>query len=212
MRSGRRGDARMTAQIPDTIRIAERVFCIARTQGEGLFHPQSIGITPVSFSTACWRGFECDYGIEDDRLVLRRLVVPISAGQVKLGRVEIFGKLPKPVRPKHLPSHEKLFGIGMAMHEISDISVPIQFTGRLLVGQDLDTSLYVHIGLQSAYKYRQVRELIFDSGTLTAILDRSAEAEIIRATLISTSGEAEDHIDRSLKFTTKDLEFTGLPA
>ena len=194
----------MTAQIPDTLLIESESFSIIKVRGEGLFHPQSIGIKPVCTSSACWRGYECHYAIEDGQLLLRRLVVPISAGAVKLGRVQIFGKKPEIVRPRRIPADEKFLGIGIAMHEISDISIPISFSGQLLAGRDLDASLYVHMGLQSAYKYRRLKQLTFDSGALTSLVDRSQDAEAIRATIPSTT---EGFPDRQLKWTTQDLEF-----
>jgi hypothetical protein len=176
----------MTAQIADRIHYDGVMYAIAGVCGGPLFEPQQIGIIPIPTSTACWRGYHCDYTVEDQRLSLSRLVIGIKTGDVKLGRVLIFGREPKLV-PHLLRRHRDGIGIAPADHEIADIREPVKFTGGLLLGNDFLTKLYVHMGFHPAYKYRHVVELVFDEGRMTHAFDRSEQAALIRDQIDKTA-------------------------
>jgi hypothetical protein len=88
----------MTAQINDTCFHRKIDFSVAGISGFGLFEPATIGIEPVSMSTACWRGYVAHYSIIDGELYLTSLHIGLSQGdaiRAKAGkRPELFGVLP----------------------------------------------------------------------------------------------------------------------
>lgn len=63
----------------------------------------------------------------------------------------------------------------------------IPFTGGLLLGAEFIRELYVHMGFHPAYKYRIVREVVFDAGRLIEHHDRTREIAEFRSMLSARS-------------------------
>jgi hypothetical protein len=63
------------------------------------------------------------------------------------------------------------------------VAAPVEFTGRLLLGDDYVHVGYLHMGFTPAWLYANVRELIFDGGRLVGAYDRSAELAAVRERL-----------------------------
>ncbi|MCP2341236.1 hypothetical protein [Actinomadura rupiterrae] len=152
----------MTGQIPDSVQYRGHSYSLTGQEGEGLFDPADHGIQPAVMSTACWRGFICEYTVVDGGLVLTELQLSVE------------GDPPT------------LFGVAPERDELRDLIYrnlrePVRFTGRLLLGREFIDGLYVHMGFQSSWKYQDVQELEFENGHLTAVHDRSAEAAQRRA-------------------------------
>ena len=59
----------MTAQIHDSCAYHGQTYSITGVNGRGLFDPADHHIEPEPHSTACWRGYHCDYVVEDERLI-----------------------------------------------------------------------------------------------------------------------------------------------
>jgi hypothetical protein len=58
---------------------------------------------------------------------------------------------------------------------------PMKFTGGLLLADDFIPELYVHMGFHPAWKYKNVREVIFEKGSLTKDMERSSDMAAARA-------------------------------
>ena len=65
----------MTAQIPDIVTYRGQQYSVAGIQGAGLFKPEDHGLVAQAFSTACWRGFHCEYSVEDAALFLEQVSI-----------------------------------------------------------------------------------------------------------------------------------------
>lgn len=79
----------MTAQINDGIKYNGTEYSIVGIDGDGLFDPFAYGMNPVSWCTACWRGFVTDYEVENGQLFLDTLKICLtepSLGDVKRSR------------------------------------------------------------------------------------------------------------------------------
>lgn len=63
----------MTAQIPDTYTYDGKEYNIVAMSSHIGFNPKDYGLEPQASSTACWRGYWCEYAIKNGRLVLERL-------------------------------------------------------------------------------------------------------------------------------------------
>ena len=68
---------------------------------------------------------------------------------------------------------------------LEGLKFPVLFTGGLLLADGFIRELYVHQGLQSPWKYTDVRELIFVQGRVTEDHDRSGQMADIRERLNS---------------------------
>jgi hypothetical protein len=171
----------MTAQINDTCFHRKIDFAVAGISGDGLFDPATIGIEPVSMSTACWRGYVAHYSICDGELFLTSLHIGLPQDDAIRARAgkgpELFGVL---------PIADRFSGF---LYE--GFQSPISFSGGLLLAHDFIRDLYVHMGFHPAWKYKDVREVIFDAGRVTDDSDRSADMAAARAQFIDDTKHSE---------------------
>ena len=68
----------MTAQFSDRFFYKGNEYALVEINGSGFFDPVQYGLTPVSWCTACWRGYLATYEIHNDKLHLRTLDVCLS--------------------------------------------------------------------------------------------------------------------------------------
>jgi len=69
---------------------------------------------------------------------------------------------------------------------------PLPFTGGVLAVRDFIPEMYMHMGHHPAWKYRVVRELVFERGELMDDFDRSAAVAKLRDTLGSDTDRPDD--------------------
>ena len=143
----------MTAQIEDVVVFGGRMYALIGVNGPGLFEPDKHGLQVHMTTTACRRGYVCEYAVEDERLYLIAL---------RLGMIQ------PPTR---------LFGadarmIGSAA-TYSPIRVPLTFAGGLLLGAGSSDDYRAYMGNHPAWKYTEILELLVEDGQLAAVFDRS---------------------------------------
>ncbi len=68
-------------------------------------------------------------------------------------------------------------------HRYRGLAKRVPFTGGVLLADGFLSELYVHLGYQPAWKYREVHELLFEDGRLLHAHDRSAAMAELRAKL-----------------------------
>jgi hypothetical protein len=175
----------MTAQINDTCFHRKIDFAVAGISGSGLFDPAAMGIRPVSTCTACWRGYVAHYSILDGELFLTSLHIGLEQGDAIRARAgkgpELFGVLPTRG--------------GLAGFLYKGFQSRIPFSGGLLLANDFIRELYVHMGFHPPWKYKEVRELIFDAGRVTDEFDRSAEMAAARRNFIDETARSGKGFD-----------------
>lgn len=214
----------MTAQISDTFRYRKKPRSLAGVSGAGLFEPIQQGVQAVGWSTACWRGFHCSYEVADGSLLLTQVNLGLggedAAAAARGEGPMLFGRVPRryTVRGHSTNLHT---GEVKTSWESSDFVVGglrevVPFTGGLLLGDGFIRAMYVHMGFHPAYKFREVRELVFDAGRLTEEHDRSAQMAEFREMLSARTlepgeraspGEIEAWVKRCFS-----LEYKGFRA
>ena len=184
----------MTGQFPDTVDLDGTEYSISAVDGTGLFVAEEHGFRPRFLSSACWRGHICAYAVRDDQLLLDQLTVGVEPYHPT---VTLHGRTPRTAsRRAHYP--------GAAIYR--DLAMPVPFTGRLLLGADLD--LYTHMGFQPAWYYQRVIELEVNGGRVNRRTDRSAEmAEVRRRHRegLTELGHQREHVDGPMP-SEADLE------
>ena len=194
----------MTAQICDRIEYSDTSYNVAGVNGSGLFNPEEHGVTPMSFSTACWRGYHCDYAVANNTLRLRAVYLGLEmkdAQKAKLGK--------GPLLYGNVPSRYKIRGesvnvrTGEVSHEwdssdyrCDGLDELVPFTGGLLIGDQFIRELYVHMGFHPAYKYKTVHELVFEAGHLAKATDCSDKMAEFRAMLKDRELQPDPRTDR----------------
>jgi hypothetical protein len=154
-----------TAQIADTVTYEGTTHSLIGVSGEGLFDPSAHGLGPASVTTACWRGYVCQYGIQESMILLTGLSICLRE---EAQYPEIGGRK---------PSFSDDF-LGGAVYEYLDI--PMGFSGGLLLGRDFIQELYVHMGFQKPHAYREVKEVLFSDGRVLGVRDHSGRMQQLR--------------------------------
>ncbi|MGM0438701.1 MAG: hypothetical protein ACQEQD_10570 [Bacillota bacterium] len=170
----------MTAQIPDGIIYDGQKYSITALENELPFNPEDYGLNPVPLSTACWRGYYCDYIIKDNKLFLKELNIGLDEQKPP----EVLGYKPD---------------IGSAIQEIKyqDLNLAINYSGGIIATSELVKGFYVHMGFQPPFCFENVVELIFADGNLLIATDYSEKMKKIREKL---PGARESYSDNMMKF------------
>lgn len=154
----------MTAQIPDTILMADDSYDLIGLSAFGLFDPKEFGFEPTMISTACWHGYFMKFELTKEALLLRDLTIRDKNGNYP----PINGVEPSPAAHDFAPASYK------------DLNLLIPYTGSLRLARDFIQEYYVHMGYQKASAYRTVIDAVVDQGKVVSIKDRSQDAAEIR--------------------------------
>lgn len=189
----------MTAQIEDIFCIDGQSFDIIAETAPITFSPEEYGFSPTPICTACWSGYWCEYGIQDNRLCLDKLYISntediypdlngVSVSPVEYEDCTVYTR-----GETRIESYPKYMG-----HRLyAGIALPIKYTGRILVGADFLNEYYIHMGFQHPYAYKTLLEFCFEDGVLMMKTDYSDFGERLRAKI--------DLGDPSWKYDGADL-------
>lgn len=174
----------MTAQVSESFLYQNSSFHLAAYSNGELFCPEQYGYRPVMASTACRRGYNCEYKVENGQLLLNQLYINVEDSDLPS-----LHQLPPDLNGSVASVSEHSF-IGKWLFK--DVELPLDYTGGLIIGQGFIQSLYVHMGFHPAWKYETVHELVFESGKLILESDLSSRMVEIREKIEKTPlGESE---------------------
>ena len=197
----------MTAQIDDSFLHHGIEYSIAGISAGKILDMPALGLRPTMGSTACWRGYQAVFALQEERLVLERLDVNLFEGGEGWPRGrELQGPVLNGVTPRPGPS-------GSFNNRYEGLGLPLEYSGGVLLGIGFIHELYVHMGFHPAWKYERVVELVFERGILLREADRSRQLAEFRgmmsARALEPGAEAspediarfvEETFDRSYRF------------
>ena len=180
----------MTAQIPDTYRYENKVYDIVAMTNPLGFDPKNYGLEPHSSSTACWRGYWCEYAIKNGKLIMERLLlfnadgnypdfngVPVSPqGYEEIEYIEMFDEEEK-LQRETVPAN---FG-----HRTYEVNMEMNYTGKIVLGDEFLNEFYIHMGFQRPWAYKDLKEFEFKDGELVSVTDHSEFAEKLREQILN---------------------------
>jgi hypothetical protein len=151
----------MTAQIEDVVVLERRMYALIGVDGPGLFEPGQHGLQVHRTTTACRRGYVCEYAMENEVLYLRALRLGLTQPPSRLFGAEV-----------------RMIGSAATY---SPIRVPLDFGGGLLLGARPDHDLGPCRATHPAWKYTEILELLLAYGRLVEVFDRSESVARHRA-------------------------------
>ena len=183
----------MTAQIPDKYEYEGKEYSIVAMTDDIEFTPEKYGLEPQYTCTACWRGYAVKYSIENGKLMVKNLLVSdSSSGFPKINGIEA-----------------KSMGDIIFSKIYKNINLPIEYTGKIVLGNGFIWDYYIHMGFQRAWAYEKVIELIFEKGVLVNVIDHSEKVKAIRAEIEAGTREAKEDsiptfVDKSFSLSLED--------
>ncbi len=151
----------MTAQIPDLVLYNGKKYDLSGVDGAGLFDPAGHGIETFSSCTACWRGYQAIYKIEDGKFHLHELNCNTRENPPEINGV-------KPVEPGEYISFK---------YQYKDLDLNTGYSGTLVIARDFISSMYVHMGFHGADCYKDVVHFKIKDGVVTEAKDISGDME-----------------------------------
>lgn len=167
----------MTAQISDIIFYSNKKYDLVAIEKELEFHPENYGLEPQPVSTACYRGYYCEYSFIEKQLVLSKLNINLKEED-------------KPAINGIQPQKSKHFETS-GFWEYNDLNIPMDYSGGIIIARKFMAEFYIHMGFQQPYSYKEVFELIIDKGKLLECIDHSKRMEEIRD-MLGKKRESED--------------------
>ena len=190
----------MTAQIGDVYKYKNKKFSVVALSNPINFSPQDYGLNPQASCTACWNGYWCEYHIEDDMLLLKNLFMFNSKGDYPpLNGVGVIEQTyHEALRLGPGGKKEKIMmEDNMGHREYRDVNLPINYDGKILVGDEFIREYYIHMGYQRAWAYKVLLEFVFEDGKLIETIDHSDTAQRLR-TEIETGNKNIDGERRNI--------------
>lgn len=184
----------MTAQRGDIYRYQKKEYNIVALSSAILFDPKNFGLEAHASSTACWRGYWCEYVIENDELLLKDLYLfnaddkypPFNGVEVsppEFKEYECYRGNKKKREKVTMPAH---FG-----HRVyREVNLPVPYTGRILLGDGFIQEYYIHMGFQRGWAYKELIELVFEEGILLGCNDLSHIAKAQREAIKVQGGNS----------------------
>jgi len=151
----------ITGQILDEFILNGEKFSLVGVKGQKLFTPEDFGITPLSASTACWRGYHLRYIFTQNYLILDELSLNTKKSKKING-----------IKPQ---KGNRLFN-----YHYKNLNLRSNFTGTILLGKDFIDSMYVHMGFQRPMTFRTVLEMQIEEGRVILEVDISKQMEDYR--------------------------------
>lgn len=176
----------MTLQISDKFYYNANEYNLLYKEGdELLFNPSNHGFDPYDNSSGCWKGYLCEYIIDNNYLKLDNLYINNKV------------KIPfNGIRPDNFIStlvslvkdKNSLHYITSFDHKYTNINFKINYTGECLIGygyteHSFDYEYYNYNCVLSPHSFTQVLKLQFNKGKLINITDISSELESLRKEL-----------------------------
>lgn len=171
----------MTAQIGDIYKYENKEYNIVALSMPTKFKPEKYGLKTDPSSTACWRGYWCEYNIIKDGLFLETLFLHNNDEDYPtLNGVDVLPqefiececydmkdeKWKKTIRPAY-------YG-----HRVyKNINLPMKYSGKILLGDGFIREYYFHMGYQQGWAYKRLIELVLKKGKLVECNDLSELAK-----------------------------------
>jgi len=193
----------MSSQINDIFQYENNDYYISAIEHEdNFFNISDLGLNTRPGSTACWRGYMGIFGLnKDKRLILIELYATVCENETppKINGVspDIIEMRPRdPDFFSRLPEYVLIVG----NVQYSFVNLPIPYSGKIVITQDLVEERYFHMGFQPPSSYEKVLELSFLEGQCVEVKDVSKKAGQKRSEAGGKSWEAaydEDWIEKS---------------
>lgn len=175
-----------TGQIPDQIIYEGKTYDVIGVQGE-LPTPNSFGMETRSNLSSNWRGYHTKYDIRLNKLKIYQMTINAKNQEYK----KINGISPDHETNKEcsvIEGEKHCISLGALYNEVE---YPVNFTGKLRLGNTLLSWFRVPMGFQKPSAYKEVIDLEFAHGELVNVINRSEEVEMIR-------GEFKDYYDKNM--------------
>ncbi len=178
----------MTDQMPDRVLYHGLLYSLVAVENEWMFYPYANDLALKDISDWGYRGYFYNYVIRSSKLFLAEM--------------RVF-----PGGPKHPERHATAHP---SLQLVSDLSMPIPYTGRILLADNVLPNYYQGLGMEPPFAYTDVLECVFEDGRLVREVDYSARLEQVRLTLTKDFRKRTEFGWMAKSFNSKYFKTQGL--
>ncbi len=173
----------MTTQVGDSFHFQGERWALLATRGDAIFDPRQHGMNPVCHSTACYRGYWCEFECDGNALSLRKLAISLTPVRSKTA-----------VEPPVFAGAKARTGqeVGepiFAEYIYEDLNLRIHANLRLLIANDFIRSLDPGFGGHGLpWQFQRLMELKIEKGCLASTENLSRRVQEMRKRVMGGFG------------------------
>ena len=142
-----------------------------------------LGIDVSPMGTFCWAGYIVTYECKEGQLFARSMNLGVFKDE----------PLVNGIKPDPLPECDDLTLALMFGRRYTDVWLPLEYTGEVLVGNDWVGNLgRGHHGSAPAIEYNEIKKIVFSTGKIQQITDLSDQYVAERKILIEAEEEKRE--------------------
>lgn len=190
----------MTLQISDKFFYNSKEYNLLYREGDQfLFNPSIYGFEPYDNSSNCWKGYLCEYIIDNNYLKLNNLYIN---NKIKLPFNGVKPDNFISILVSLIKNKNSFYDITSFDHRYTSINFKIDYSGEILIGygyieHSFDYEYYNYNCILSPHSFTEVLKLRFNKGKLISVTDISSKLDRIRK-------------DLRLQYTTKGNDIYDL--
>lgn len=178
----------MTDQMPDRLLYHGILYSLVAVENEWWFYPYANDLALKDLSDWGYRGYFYNYVVRNSRLFLAEM--------------RVFPGGPRNPE-RHVNAHPSL-------QLVSDLSMAIPYTGRILLADQLLAEYEWGSGMEPPFAYGDVLELVFEDGRVVRETDYSARMEQVRIALNQNFQKRTEFGWMGKSFNSKYFKTQGL--
>jgi hypothetical protein len=178
----------MTDQMPDRLLHHGILYSLVAVENQWLFYPYANDLALKDIGEYGYRGYFYNY--------------VIRGGKLFMAEMRVF-----PGGPRH-PERHAVAHPSLAL--VSDLSMPIPYSGRILLADQLLADYAWGAGMEPPFAYGDVLEIVFDGGRVVRETDYSARLEQVRIALNRGYDKATEFGWMAKSFNSKYFKTQGL--
>ncbi|WP_419532921.1 hypothetical protein [Endozoicomonas sp.] len=195
----------MTAQFSSHLTLDDVSYKVTDAEPFPIFHPNMLDIDVSPMGTFCWAGYLVTYECKEGQLFARSMNLGVFKDAPTVNGIE----------PDPLPECDDLSLALMFGHRYTDVWLPLDYTGEVLLGNDWIGDLgRGHHGSPRSVEFSEIKKVLFSKGKIQQITDVSDQYTEQRQALIEAEEEKRDKAwvieerrRRRMRFKRKVLGF-----
>ncbi|USE36443.1 hypothetical protein [Endozoicomonas sp. SCSIO W0465] len=170
----------MTAQFSSHLTLDDVSYNVTDAEPYPIFHPNMLGIDVSPMGTFCWAGYIVTYECKEGQLFARSMNLGVFQDE----------PLVNGMKPDPLPECDDLTLALMFGRCYTDVWLPLEYTGEVLLGNDWVGRLGPgHHATPRTVEYNEIKKVVFSKGKIQQITDVSDQYAEERQALIKAEKE-----------------------
>ncbi|MEM6297971.1 MAG: hypothetical protein AAF740_04690 [Bacteroidota bacterium] len=155
----------MSAQLPHLVWLGKEKYELSGSSDVLPFDPKEYNLKPAAPHPKCWRGYVCQFRVEEETLFLDRLEVNDASKSIKRREQLVNEKKPSK-NSKRVFRFMSKWGAVYFNKTYRKVKLPLSFSGQWLLTRGGVWDQHAHYAMHPAWRYKEIHLLKFEAGRL----------------------------------------------